>query len=129
MKKYDNFCRALRNLKEIESRQPPYDTITQTGMVSLIEICFEQFWKAMKELLEYSGYSEHKIGSPRAIIKMAYQAGMIQDEDVWVDALHDRNNVAHSYNEAIALSIIRASKERYIAMFEALQQELAQNWL
>ena len=129
MKKYDNFCRALRNLKEIESRQPPYDTITQTGMVSLFEICFEQSWKAMKELLEYSGYSEHKIGSPRAIIKMAYQAGMIQDEDVWVDALHARNNVAHSYNEAIALSIIRASKERYIAMFEALQQELAQNWL
>ena len=51
MKKYDNFCRALRNLKEIESRQPPYDTITQTGMVSLFEICFEQSWKAMKELL------------------------------------------------------------------------------
>lgn len=42
MKKYDNFCRALHNLKEIESRQPPYDTITQTGMVSLFEICFEQ---------------------------------------------------------------------------------------
>lgn len=96
MKKYDNFCRALHNLKEIESRQPPYDTITQTGMVSLFEICFEQSWKAMKEVLEYSGYSEHRIGSPRAIIKMAYQAGMIQDEDVWVDALHDRNNVAHS---------------------------------
>lgn len=38
-------------------------------------------------------------------------------------------SVAHSYNEAIALSIIRASKERYITMFEALQQELAQNWL
>lgn len=50
---------------------------------------------------------------------------MIQDEDVWVDALHDRNNVAHSYNEAIALSIIRASKERYITMFEALQQEFS----
>lgn len=129
MKKYDNFCRALRNLKEIEKEVPPYSTVTQTGMVSLFEICFEQSWKAMKELLEYSGYSEHKIGSPRAIIKLAYQAGMIQDESLWIDALHDRNNVAHSYNEAIALGIIRDSKERYIAMFEALQKELQQNWL
>ena len=86
MKNMIIFSRALHNLKEIESRQPPYDTITQTGMVSLFEICFEQSWKAMKEVLEYSGYSEHRIGSPRAIIKMAYQAGMIQDEDVWVDA-------------------------------------------
>lgn len=129
MKKYDNFCRALRNLKEIEKEMPPYSTVVQTGMVSLFEICFEQSWKAMKELLEYSGYSDHKIGSPRAIIKLAYQAGMIQDEDLWIDALHDRNNVAHSYNEAIALGIIRDSKERYIAMFEALQKELAANWL
>lgn len=65
MKKYDNFCYALRNLKEIESRRPPYDIITQTGMVSLFEICFEQSWKAMKELLEYSGYSEPRL-VPRA---------------------------------------------------------------
>lgn len=129
MKKYENFCRALRNLKEIEKEVPPYSTVTQTGMVSLFEICFEQSWKAMKELLEYSGYSEHKIGSPRSIIKLAYQAGMIQDEALWIDALHDRNNVAHSYNEVIALGIIRDSKERYIGMFEELQKELEQNWL
>ena len=70
MKKFENFQRALKNLKEIETRQPPYDTITQTGMVSLFEICFEQAWKAMKEQLEISGYSEHKIGSPRVVIKI-----------------------------------------------------------
>lgn len=58
MKKYDNFCRALENLKKIQHVEPPYDTITQTGMVALFEICFEQAWKAMKELLEQSGYSE-----------------------------------------------------------------------
>ena len=95
MKKVENFRRALKNLKEIETRQPPYDTITQTGMVSLFEICFEQAWKAMKEQLELSGYSEHKVGSPRVIIKQAYQAEMIQDESLWLRALTARNNVAH----------------------------------
>ena len=94
MKKVENFRRALKNLKEIETRQPPYDTITQTGMVSLFEICFEQAWKAMKEQLELSGYSEHKVGSPRVIIKQAYQAEMIQDESLWLRALTARNNVA-----------------------------------
>ncbi|WP_337617498.1 hypothetical protein [Acidaminococcus timonensis] len=34
MKKYDNFCRALKNLKKIQHVEPPYDTITQTGMIS-----------------------------------------------------------------------------------------------
>ena len=116
MKKYENFCKALNNLKEI----PPYSTVVQTGMVSLYEICFEQAGKAMKEVLENNGYSQHKIGSPRAIIKMAYQANLIDDEDCWLEALRDRNNVAHSYNEEIANNIIKDSKEKYIAMFEEL---------
>ena len=129
MKKFENFQRALKNLKEIETRQPPYDTITQTGMVSLFESCFEQAWKAMKEQLEISGYSEHKIGSPRVVIKLAYQAEMIQDEALWLKALLARNNVAHSYNEAIALDIIRDSKLSFIAMFEALEAELLTRWV
>ena len=129
MKKFENFQRALKNLKEIETRQPPYDTITQTGMVSLFEICFEQAWKAMKEQLEISGYSEHKIGSPRVVIKLAYQAEMIQDEALWLKALLARNNVAHSYNEAIALDIIKDSKLSFIAMFEALEAELLERWV
>ncbi len=129
MKKFENFQRALKNLKEIETRQPPYDTITQTGMVSLFEICFEQAWKAMKEQLEISGYSEHKIGSPRVVIKLAYQAEMIQDEALWLKALLARNNVAHSYNEAIALDIIKDSKLCFIAMFEALEAELLTRWV
>ena len=119
----------MKNLKEIETRQPPYDTITQTGMVSLFEICFEQAWKAMKEQLEISGYSEHKIGSPRVVIKLAYQAEMIQDEALWLKALLARNNVAHSYNEAIALDIIKDSKLSFIAMFEALEAELLTRWV
>ena len=129
MKKFETFQRALKNLKEIETRQPPYDTITQTGMVSLFEICFEQAWKAMKEQLEISGYREHKIGSPRVVIKLAYQAEMIQDEALWLKALLARNNVAHSYNEAIALDIIKDSKLSFIAMFEALEAELLTRWV
>ena len=129
MKKFENLQRALKNLKEIETRQSPYDTITQTGMVSLFEIGFEQAWKAMKEQLEISGYSEHKIGSPRVVIKLAYQAEMIQDEALWLKALLARNNVAHSYNEAIALDIIKDSKLSFIAMFEALEAELLTRWV
>ena len=34
----------------------------------------------MKELLENSGYSEATTGSPRAILKTAYKAGMINYE-------------------------------------------------
>ena len=103
MKKFENFCRALNNLKEIEGKSPPYDAITTAGMVALFEICFEQAWKAMKEILERHGVGEKKIGSPKMIIKQAYAAGMIDDENLWLEVLAARNNVAHSYNEEVAL--------------------------
>ena len=66
-------------------------------MVGLYEICFEQSWKAMKEL--------------------------------WLDALVSRNNVAHAYNQAIAMDIICQTKEKYYDMFLQLQKKIEQDWL
>lgn len=45
MKKYENFCSALCNMKEIYKYDPPYDTVILTGLVGLFEVCFEQSWK------------------------------------------------------------------------------------
>ncbi|MBQ3336556.1 MAG: nucleotidyltransferase substrate binding protein [Selenomonadaceae bacterium] len=128
MKKFENFCRALNNLKEIEGKSPPYDAITTAGMVALFEICFEQAWKAMKEILELHGVGEKKIGSPKMIIKQAYAAGMIDDENLWLEVLAARNNVAHSYNEEVALEIIDASQKKFLALFQRLKDEIEKNW-
>ena len=128
-KKVCNFFKALDNLNTIAGKTPPYDAITEAGMVSLFEICFEQAWKAMKERLEFNGYGERKLGSPNAIIKLAYQAEMIDDEDIWSEALKARNNVVHSYSYEIALSIIKDTQSKFIVMFEKLRQELIENWL
>lgn len=129
MKKYENFKAALTNLKDIYSYQEPYGNVETAGMVGLYEICFEQSWKAMKEFLENQGYSEGATGSPRAILKTAYKAGMIVDEELWLDALISRNNVTHAYNEAIAIDIINRTKEKYYDMFLRLLRTIEQNWL
>lgn len=129
MKKYDNFKAALKNLKVIYSYHEPYGTVEITGIVGLYEICFEQAWKAMKEILERNGYAEGATGSPKTILKTAFRAGMIQDERLWLDALVSRNNVAHAYNEAIALDIVNLTKERYYDMFLQLEQTIEKDWL
>ena len=49
MKKYDNFCSALSNMRQIYKYTEPYDdTVILTGLVGLYEICFEQSWKMIK---------------------------------------------------------------------------------
>lgn len=129
MKKFENFQRALRNLEEIRRCKEPYEMIVLTGQVALFEICFEQSWKAMKEILEYNGYDESRTGSPRSILKLAYQAGMIDNEELWVEALVARNNVSHAYNEGIAAKIVSETKAKYIDMFEALEEKVKSNWI
>ncbi len=129
MKKYDNFCLALSNLQDMERYDEPYDNVTLTGLVGLFEICFEQSWKAMKAVLECQGFAESQTGSPRQILKTAYQAGMIKDEQQWLAALAARNNVTHAYNRAVALDIVRQTKDIFYNMFLDLKNEMAGRWI
>ena len=111
MKKYENYCRALENLKIVQTVSEPYDILTTTGCVGLFEVCFELAWKVIKEILEKHGYDEGRTGSPKMILKTAFYAKMIDDEQEWLDMLDSRNNVAHSYNEEVALHIIRRTQQ------------------
>ena len=129
MKKYENFCKALDNLEMINQYEEPYDTVTLTGLVGLYEVCFEQSWKAMKEILDSQGFEESKTGSPKKVLKTAFEAGMIAEEDNWLDALQARNNVAHSYNESIALDIVRQAKATFLGLFRELKIEIEENWI
>ena len=129
MKKYENFCAALSNMKEIYNYKEPYDNVILTGLVGLYELCFEQYWKMMKELLENHGYEEGATGSPKIILKTAFSAGMIKDEELWLRALQERNNVMHSYNQRIALEIVARAKADFYDMFCALKKEIEENWL
>ena len=129
MKKYDNFCKALANLKVGSQLSEPYTVVEQTGIVGLFEICFEQAWKLMKELLEEHGRFEERIGSPKAIIKIAYQCGMINDCEGWLELLESRNILAHIYSDEQALYVIRKLKTDYIALFETLKNEIDSRWL
>ena len=129
MKKYENFCAALSNMKEIYNYKEPYDNVILTGLVGLYELCFEQSWKMMKELLENHGYEEGATGSPKIIIKTAFRAGKIKDEELRLLALQERNNVMHSYNQRIALEIVARAKADFYDMFCALKKEIEENWL
>lgn len=129
MKKYDNFCKALSNLKEGAKLEEPYTIVEQTGICGLFEICFEQSWKLIKEVLEDHGRFEEKIGSPKAIIKIAFQCDMISDCESWLELLNSRNILAHTYSDEDALEVIRKLKTEYIELFEKLKKELDDKWM
>lgn len=128
VKKYEYFSKALDKLSKSSTIQPPYSDLELTGLVGLFSICFEQSWKMMKELLEnHSLYSG--ISTPRAIIKLAYQYGMIDDEETWIDIQKTRNLLAHIYSEEDSLQTVEKIKASYLETFVKLKAEVEKNWL
>lgn len=114
---------------EIYNYNEPYNNVVLTGIVYLYSICFDQSWKMMKEIIETHGYEYNAACSPKIILKTAYKAGMIKDEELWLRALQARNNVSHSYNENIALGIVVRAKGEFYNMFTALKDEIDKNWI
>ena len=128
MKKYENFFKALENLQEVFLYEPPYNSLVVVGSIKLYEICFELAWKAMKEILTNQGFEDCRSGSPKQVVKVAYKAGLVTDEEVWLSALSAKNNVSHAYNEAVALDIIDKTKNVYCSMFRDLKEQM-QKWI
>ena len=56
----------------------------------------------MKILLEYQGIT---CQSPRNCIKLAFRHGVIEDDEILLDMLEDRNRSSYVYNEQIAEAI------------------------
>lgn len=97
MKKFDNYRKNLDVLRRSDQQDLNNEFII-SGIIDKFSIQFELGWKVLKELLTYEGINEAKTGSPREIIKQAYQYYPCIEEDVWLDMLSQRNNMAHIYD-------------------------------
>ena len=123
MKKYDNYAANL----EVLSRAGEEDLTNEfivSGIIDKFFVQFELGWKLLKELLQYEGKAAAATGSPRSIIKAAYAVYDFVEEEVWLDMLQDRNDMAHMYNGAAAMDLADRILKEYISEFQHLQKGL-----
>lgn len=125
VKKYEYFSKALDKLLKSATIDPPYSDLELTGFIGLFSICFEQSWKALREVLLLHGVKEASTGSPREILKAGYQFHFIDDEELWLDMLKRRNLTAHIYDEDTAKKLVALIFDKYIAAFVTLRDELS----
>jgi nucleotidyltransferase substrate binding protein (TIGR01987 family) len=88
---------------------------TQAACIQAFEFTFEVFWKTFQKIGQSQGVM---IGSPKTAFSFAFEAGFIDNEDVWIDLLNDRNMTTHTYHEMLAQQIFTRIKEHYIHAFE-----------
>ena len=87
------------------------------GLIQFFETTFELGWKLLKDYLEAQGVVAI---SPREAIKHAYQMTLIANGQGWLEALEDRNLIAHTYDEATCLKLERLIADKYFPLLQAL---------
>lgn len=97
-----------------------------SGITSDFDRLFELCWKTLKEYLQKEKCIEAaKTGSPKDILKLAYQQGLINDEDLWLRMLTDRNDDAHHYNESSARSYAARIEREYLEKVDCFIGEMS----
>jgi nucleotidyltransferase substrate binding protein (TIGR01987 family) len=80
-------------------------------VIERFEFTYELSWKLLKVYLSYSGIAD--VRTPREAFKEAFSVGLLNEGDVWIDMLEDRNLTSHTYDEAEARAIYRKVKSNY----------------
>jgi len=122
LQRFQNFKQAYLFFKEASDIPRP-SAIEEAGLIQTFEFTFELGRKTLKDLLESEGFSPK---SPKETIKMALQAGHIQDGHTWIDALEKRNLMAHTYDENKAATAIQLIRNHYATMLQSLFLYLSQ---
>ena len=92
--------------------------------IQRFEFTIELFWKVLKKIL---AYEKVETGTPRDTLSKAYQYHLIQDEEVWLSMLDDRNNTSHAYKEKEAKLIFDHIKN-YCPVFVATYEDLKKKY-
>lgn len=121
MKKVENYLRAVKQLETAVSAysSSPTDDLYRDGLIQRFEFTVELAWKSLKEYLEDQGaLVQH--ATPRAVLKDAYAAGMIDDEAGWNKILSARNITSHVYSEETAAEVAAQVCADFFPVFQSL---------
>ena len=99
MIKAEKLNKALIALEKIYLKPNQEDRSNIDATIRRFEFVFELFWKPLKEVFNHQGIQVHY---PREVIKEAFSSNLIDNEEIWLQMLQDRNLTSHTYDEALA---------------------------
>ncbi len=115
--------RAVRRLGEALA-EPEANRLAIDGTIQRFEFSFELFWKLLAKLLLTQGA---EVTLPREALERAYAAGWIDEENLWLNMLADRNRTSHLYKEELAREVYGRIR-RYHPLLARTLANLAQRF-
>lgn len=120
--RFAHYKKAFALLEQTMTIEAPSDA-ERAGLIQFFEMSFELAWKVLKDYLEEEGFNP---ASPRQTVKQAFQASLIRDGHIWMEALKDRNLTVHTYEEKIALAVEKKIRESYFPALAELYRDFSE---
>jgi nucleotidyltransferase substrate binding protein (TIGR01987 family) len=117
-----NFTKALSQLTSaVElSRTRALSELEMQGMIQAFEFTHELAWNVMKDYL-YDQDGGLSLGGSKDATRMAFSRGLINNGEVWMEMIKDRNLSSHTYDQKTVLGMVSRITSSYLALFSAFQ--------
>lgn len=120
--KFSNFEKAYARLIEGIAQYDEVNDLMRDGLIQRFEFTFELAWKTLKEVFEDEGLVG--LNSPKRILREAFASEIIENEELWLSMLDDRNSTAHIYNEKVADRICSNIRVKYVIALGELVERI-----
>lgn len=124
IQRFSNYRKALTQLqKAVELASTRNLTfLEEQGLIQGFEYTHELAWKTLKDFIESQGTV--KIYGSKDATREAFQLGLLNDGETWMEMINSRNKTSHTYNEDTAAEIVRNIIEKYFSLFQDFGQTM-----
>ncbi|GAB1483178.1 nucleotidyltransferase substrate binding protein [Treponema sp.] len=97
------------------ARSRELSELEQQGLIQAFEFTHELAWNLMKDWFDYQGKTD--ISGSRDATREAFNKGLIDNGEPWMEMIKSRNLSSHTYNLEVAHEIAESIIERYYNEF------------
>ncbi len=122
--RFQNFLKAFVLLESAVRKfnDEGLSELEEQGLIQRFEFTHELAWNVLKDYFEYQGNTE--ITGSRDAAREAFNKGLIQDGDGWMEMIKSRNKSSHTYNEETAKELVEQIVQSYYTLFSVFKDKM-----
>lgn len=101
--------------------------LEKEGVLRRFKYTIEPSWNVMKDYLESENVVFEQV-TPRAVIRRAFEAKLVENGELWMEMLDARNSMSHKYELEEFEKLIEDLQLNYLDEFNKLYQRLNKNY-
>lgn len=120
----NNYESALKQLEDAVdlARKRALSDLEKQGLIQAFEFTHELAWNVIKDYFIYQGNTN--ITGSRDATREAFENGLIENGEDWMEMIISRNQSSHTYNQATANKITERIIHSYCILFRKFLEKM-----